>query len=1041
MALEKQTVTLNFAKGLDTINDPNQLPLGKFTQMENSIFVKSEGIGRLEKRNGFGELASLPDGSARFVTTFGQGLVAIGDNVYTYSQGANRWATKNAYLSCQLSVTPIVNNQTNKLAAFSAISPNGLMCATFLDQVATSGSTSCSVSLNNASKYCVVDAGTGAMFTPPTLISPTFGQTLFYTKVFHLGNYFVVVFDGTTSSQSHLQYFTIQADNPSVVSGVSTVTTDYLSANPSSFDGVVHNNTLYLAWATRTTGSSIQVATVSSALAFSSSVAISSVSSKAISMTVDTMGSATIWVGGMSRQINPASSNSQADLFGVALKTDLSIRSTRTVRFPSGLVGSCSGLNNTVAVINGGMRLYYETYDTFSAIGANGEVVVTPTGFPLDYAINQWSTFYDGTANSTTTRTSGVALGSRAFHIGSAHYYLTAYQSNYQSTYFLCNSAGLYLGKLAPSIAGGYYGNGLPSASVIGSSCFIPYVFAKTITSVNKGTNLSSSTQTVGIYSQTGLNLSKLTFDPYAVSAAEAGGNLNISGDMLWGYDGVLPVESGFHLYPETVVASLGSASSAAGSMTAQSYFYRAVYQWTDNKGMTHQSAPSIPINVNVPSGIGGTLVFVPGLRITSRDYAAYPTKIALYRWSTAQPVYYQVTQVVAPSNVFNPVTPGGIRTFPLVTFYDTTSDSVIQDNDILYTEGGIVENIAPPAPRAMATFDSRLWTINAENENELWFSKALVAGQPVEMSDLFTYFVPPSTSTGQHTGGVKSLAQMDDKLILFKKNSIYYIAGRGPDDTGANFQYSDPIFISSGVSCSNPNSTVLTPLGLMFESEGNGIWLLNRSLSLEYVGIDVDSYRNLRVRSALLIPNDTEVRFILEDGTELVYDYAVQQWGTFTGLSGISGTIFNDRQTIISVTGSTFQETPGVYKDGQTPVTMSFSTGWISLAGVQGFQRAYSMYWLGNYQSPHTFTVGIKQNYQPDTVQSVTVAPPIGSTSSVEQWKIGFQHQKCQSFMISFNETSSSTAGAGLTLSGIDLVVGLKKGYPKNLGIGNKAK
>ena len=74
----------------------------------------------------------------------------------------------------------------------------------------------------------------------------------------------------------------------------------------------------------------------------------------------------------------------------------------------------------------------------------------------------------------------------------------------------------------------------------------------------------------------------------------------------------------------------------------------------------------------------------------------------------------------------------------------------------------------------------------------------------------------------------------MDDKLIIFKKDAIYYITGTGPDNTGANGTFSDATFITSTVGCANPSSIVLMPNGIMFQSD-KGIWLLDRQLGTTY--------------------------------------------------------------------------------------------------------------------------------------------------------------------------------------------------------------
>lgn len=59
-----------------------------------------------------------------------------------------------------------------------------------------------------------------------------------------------------------------------------------------------------------------------------------------------------------------------------------------------------------------------------------------------------------------------------------------------------------------------------------------------------------------------------------------------------------------------------------------------------------------------------------------------------------------------------------------------------------------------------------------------------------------------------------------DDKLIIFKPDAIYYVTGQGPDNTGGNNNFSDPIFITSTVGSSNDRSLTFIPAGIMFQSD-----------------------------------------------------------------------------------------------------------------------------------------------------------------------------------------------------------------------------
>jgi hypothetical protein len=124
----------------------------------------------------------------------------------------------------------------------------------------------------------------------------------------------------------------------------------------------------------------------------------------------------------------------------------------------------------------------------------------------------------------------------------------------------------------------------------------------------------------------------------------------------------------------------------------------------------------------------------------------------------------------------------------------------------------------------------------------------------------------------------------------------------------------------------------------------------------------------------------------------------------------------------------------------------------WTNIAGLQGFERFYFMNLLGTYYTPFKLNVSMAYNYNSSAVQSTLVSPVNnygGPWGGVPAWGGGTNwgnsegnvftarvfpvNQKCQSFQISLQEVYDSTlgvaAGAGLTLSGIALTVGVKKG------------
>lgn len=653
----------------------------------------------------------------------------------------------------------------------------------------------------------------------------------------------------------------------------------------------------------------------------------------------------------------------------------------------------------------------------------------------------------------------GVGLASKAFLMNDKAYFLAVYggtpsnpaPAQNQPSYFLIDATSstaaspAVVAKLAYQNASSYLSAGLPSVTVMGSTAQVSYLAKDLIATVNKGTNNAAGIQTAQIYSQTGINLATFDFTSKAMDTAEIGSALHLSGGLLWMYDGYLPVEHGFLLYPDSVEAT---KANTGGTMLAATYYYQAIYEWTDNQGNIHRSAPSVPVFQTTTGTTSKCTVNIPTLRLTYKT--ANPIKVTLYRWSTLQTTYYQVG-----TNGTNPLTSPVLNdpTVDYVTFVDTLPDASIIGNPIIYTNGGVIENIAAPACAALALFKSRLFLIDAEDRNLLWFSKQVIEATPVEMSDLLTLYTSPSIGAQGSTGVSKSLAAMDDKLIVFKKDAAYYITGTGPDNTGANNDFSDPVYITSTVGCSNQKSIIFIPQGLMFESD-KGIWLLGRDLSTSYIGAPVEKYTEAAtVLSAVSVPGTNQVRFTMSSGITLMYDYYFQQWGTFVNIPAISSTLFQGLHTYIDTLGQVFQEKVGSYMDGSNPVLMSFETSWFNLTGLQGFERAYEFYFLGEYVTPHKLSIGIAYDYAPYPEQTTLVTPdnysapwggnelwgsdsPWGGPASLEQWRIHFDRQKCQAFKIIMTEVYDPSynvpAGAGFTLSGLDMTVGLKSKRPK---------
>jgi hypothetical protein len=1021
-------ININFSRGLDTKTDPFQLQVGQFLELNNSVFQKG---GLLSKRYGYQNIASyMQDGA--FITTLDDNIIVVGETFAPYDIATESFL-KDGFLSpCSVSVQPLVRNSVNQIQVDSAIS--GDICLVTYTQQTGSGPT-----YNYLWALKVVD--TDQYLIQPTAIPVLSGGAISgSSRVFVVGNFFVVVSPVTVSGTVYLQYFSIsESGSASAAQNVYAEAYVPISSNP-GWDGAVGlDGNLLVAYNSTAGGQGVHVTFLTTLQIagnqagttvhkFTSSSYIGAI----VSVCVDNTVAPNPYLYYISFYNNSTTTTYVACVYlghgGITVQfTPTSIDASDTIDNLASAAQSTGGSSSCL--------VFLEVANTYSY---NSQ--------PTNY-INWVSITQGGTASSPAVLIRSVGLASKGAIVGGFVYILTAFQSPYQPTYFLIcatdiiNEGNVYVtAKLAYQNGGGYLARGLPYMGVEGDTLSVPYLFKQDVIALNSVANPQQSAAG-GVYSQLGVNQAFILLGTQDLQSTELAGDLLLTGGYLGMYDTTLPVEQNFFLFPETVALSFSDSSGSVGNGT---YWYSVTYEWTDAAGNTYRSQPSVPVSITVSTGPGTVTVNVPTLRVTQK-YGSYPALIVVYRYDSTNGAYNQVSSVINPT--INDLT------VDFIAIADANADSAIVGNNILYTTGGVVPDTNGPASNIMTVFDTRLVMVSAEAPNLLWFSKTLVQNVPVEMSSFFTVYISPNIGSSVASGPITALYAMDDKLIIFLKDKIYYMNGTGPDNLGTTSpgsplgNYSPPTFITAAVGCTNQKSIVLTPNGLMFQTN-KGIWLLGRDLSTSYIGAPVEQYNSSLVTSAQVIPGMNFVVLTLDSGPTLMYDYYYQQWGTWSGPEEIiSSCIQNGMHTVLTSSGLVLQQTAGTYVDNATPVLMNFTTSWINLASLQGYERFKQMYLLATFLSPHSLEVGVAYDYNPSLYHSSLITPdnystnvpgpfgvptPFGAYAQVEQWRVHAKQQLCQSFQLSiqevFNSADQTEPGAGFSMSGINCEVQIKR-------------
>jgi hypothetical protein len=627
-----------------------------------------------------------------------------------------------------------------------------------------------------------------------------------------------------------------------------------------------------------------------------------------------------------------------------------------------------------------------------------------------------------GSATSGTVFLRSVAPHSRGAYYNDIGYFVVLYESSLQATYLVLDLNKTLVAKIAANQAG-------------------THASQTVATNFNVGTE--SDTFTVGILRKGRIQSANaelfanlipyeavVDFDATSTQVdTKAQGSVIVSGGIVTQYDGVSAIEYGFTLGPDYTTPS---DVSAGGSVSNDTYIIYAVYEWIDANGIRHLSAPS-PANTHTKAGGNAIQVTVPTYRFTDKTGSRSEVKIRVYMTEASGTLPYFIT------SADNDLSVNSININVLAEPDGST--------EILYTASGAVENEAPPAARFVVTHDNRLWCLGTEVEDEIFYSKEFKADTGVGFNSDFKITLDP------FGGKVTAGASMDDYLIVMKETATYAVSGSGPNDLGQDNTYSKPKLISADVGCQDPKSVLTMPTGIIFKSR-KGFHILSRGLQTQYIGAAVEDYNNDTCYSSILLNDRQEIRFTMSSGVILVYNYFFNRWTVIDAPGCLDATIWKNTDYVYLTSSKVLQEDTSTYLRDGSYVQSKIRTGWIALAGVQGYQRIYKMAMLGTYHTDHKFNVTHYYDYSDlaQDVNTITASDLVNTATygdsatygaddyyggsqnnEVYQLREDVPRQKCESISFEFTDSLvNSNAGQGFSLNAISLTVGVKKGLYK---------
>lgn len=1011
MSIPRILVQLPFA-GLNTIADPKNAAPGTYTEINNSIMTQNS---QLIKRNGTNVITeSLTNVRQAYSLNTEQGVITD-SQLQSFDPVTNAMIVKGTTIAPSVNASPIIANTFTQTFPDYGISANGLYG-------------SCWQNMSGAGVHCTIQSTYNGGFLVSNYLLDTQG---FSPRVVGAGNYLVFFWARPNVSSGYelvaQQYNTLNNTfQGSMIIVEPNLTSSFI------FDTVANGNNVVITAATTTSSPDIiwgyywntqlgAVGNNSYGLPAPISLGLANANSAlvAISLAIDpTNQYIVVSYIGNTNQIYTRSYHWYLQPLAAEIAVTTGSTDNKVI------VSTClDAANNTY--------FFYSTYNSYNnsyqaQVNAN---ITSPTVFSNLAFINYMS-----------------VVSKAWYYDGRPHIILNYYDaSGLQNTYFGLTFAGDCFARIFTAYGGEGITVSHPPISVIP----IPGSPDTYSTCLLRDTRLSSSGTGFAITS----SLYNVTLNyTYQFNSApvQLNGNLNICGSYLHEYDGSTTIyEQGFHLFPEA--PTLSQSTVMGGGLTVGgSYEYVICWEWQDNAGLLHRSTPSIGTNITLTSDHNTVSVSVPPLPLTAKTSRFNNTRsnvvMAVYRTQSLGTTLYRVNPLTVDFVYNNPAS------VAFLTFTDKVADTVLANNAILYTNGGVFNNIVTPAANLQIVSKNRLWLADVDlYPNQVFPSKQLQPGIAAEFNSEASIFID---GLG---GKITALASMDDNVFFFKHALIFYVGGDGPDATGNNGSFTVPTLVSSDVGCPYPNSVILTKTGIMFQSN-KGIYQIDQSFNVTWIGAPVQAYTNVDetyVTSATTDPDLNLVYFALNTGIVLVYNTFFGTWFTQTYPTTINAMTWSQYGFLLASATSLYQYNDASYLDGNAFVPSMITTAWVLLNQIEGFGRIYNIYLAGdNADMDHRLVVNIYYDYETNPRQTVSIVPnsltgnaygvdtPYGNGSpfggfydGTYQFQIRPLTQKCSAIRLEIlDQNNSGNATQSFKLSGITFDVGIKPTGNKNL-------
>ena len=948
MALQEMAYPIKFAGGLETKSDPKAVPTARLLTLENAVFTKAVS---LSKRYGYTSLGLSVLGSAT-PYALPRGLAARGDELvlfteaaaYSYVEGAGAWSQiADGMMSIRQSDRALVKTVSSQTGCDYA-SCDGVAVVAWNDS-------------RGGVWFAVTETNGERVTIPPTQASATGTNP----RCVRSGDRLLILWAQQALGQIRCILIDPAAPHAYDAGTFPRIIVDDLSTTLPNYDAAYVN-------ATNTSG------TDAAAIVWLSS--LNTIRSGWLIPSGQVGSPGTGWPSVVTHTPSPAA---------LPLTAGPVIAPSPTTGDDWALAWSGGGDSYGAIVQSdfGAMAVSVEMAETSTTTSGGDRIAVAFRGSATSGTINIWSEARNATLrnsrvyNQVITVTAGVGSASDgspdAFagaclascgwvdepDGGTARAYVTLlHPAALFATYVTVRDDGLPIAQSIPSNAGLPPGHMLPRVTAGESDRTYDWCAVyRAQLPVDDGVNTND------VFAEAGPRLVSLDFDASdSHQAVYVGRTLYVGGAVTWAYDGVGFVEAAPFYAPdwETGATLHTNSTAGTGGMANGTYSYLFWYEATLANGEIVRGPTSKPYSVTVGGSDDRVTITIPALRLTCwglnrREELRVCAARSLAGDTSA---YYRITSLdPSTAGTANGYVANG-RAADTVTVIDEYSDATLATREPHYTTGGVPSNDPIAASGVIAEGKGRVFWADASDPSGVYYSQERADGYAIEATPELRLQVPPAG------GAVTGIAVMDDAVMIFKRSAIYMVTGAGPlANPAAGGEWSTPALITSDVGCVDQRSLATIPTGLVFQS-AKGIYQLDRGRQVSYVGAPVEAYNAQRIVRATLVEDTTQVRFLTDSGSTLLYDYLFGQWSTFTNHEGIDSITARGLYHYLRTDGRVFRQAT-TYADDNLPIPMVIETAWIRFGEArQGLQRIWHAQILGERKSAHELRVQWQTDY-----------------------------------------------------------------------------